>query len=176
MNFSMGDFTLRRPEPADIDALYIQKNDPEVARLLGGFSTGYSREDLRHWMEHHRTRRDEVLWTIAAADGACLGHVGLYGIDYRIRTAEFAIMIGERSAQGKGIGRRCTTFVVEYAFSQLNLNRVSLQVLESNERAIKLYRSVGFIEEGRLRQAQYKDGRYLDVVVMSVLRSESGSR
>jgi ribosomal-protein-alanine N-acetyltransferase len=166
-------FLLRKPEPADVEALYRQKNDPEVGALLGGFTSGYSRRDLEGWVEHHRTHRSEVLWVIAESDGdRAVGHVGLYEIDHRIRTAEFAIMLGDKSVWGKGLGRACTAFVVRYGFEQLNLNRVSLQVLETNTRAQQLYKSLGFVEEGRLRQAQYKSGRYLDVLVMSILRTE----
>lgn len=170
---ALGEVVLRRPEMEDVEALYHQKNDPAVASLLGGFSTGYSREDLRRWVEAHRTRADEVLWVIASAeDGRCLGHVGLYQIDHRIRSAEFAIMLGDRAAQGRGLGRLCTRFMVEYGFRELNLNRISLQVLATNERALGLYRSLGFREEGRLREAQYKGGTYIDVVMMGILRSE----
>lgn len=168
-------YLLRKPEPADIEALYHQKNDPEVGALLGGFTNGYSRKDLEGWVEHHRTHRSEVLWVIAESEtDRAVGHVGLYEIDHRIRTAEFAIMIGEKSAWGNGLGRACTTFGVRYGFEQLNLNRVSLQVLDTNVRAQKLYRALGFVDEGRLRQAQYKNGRYVDVLLMSILRSEHG--
>lgn len=166
-------FVLRKPEPGDVEELYRQKNDPEIGALLGGFTTGYSRRDLEGWVEHHRAQRNEVLWVVADSNAdRAVGHVGLYEIDHRIRTAEFAIMIGDKSAWGKGLGRACTEFTVRYGFEQLNLNRVSLQVLETNTRAQQLYRSLGFVEEGRLRQAQYKSGRYLDVVLMSILRTE----
>ncbi len=171
--YRLGDCVLRRPEPADLEALYEQKNDPAIASLLGGFSTGYSRADLRDWLEHHRQSHDEVLWAIAQMEGdRCVGHVGLYRIDYRIRSAEFAIMIGERTMWGQGLGRACTKFTLSYGFGELNLNRIYLSVLETNERAIRLYRSIGFHEEGRLRQAQFKQGRYIDVLMMGLLSSE----
>jgi len=167
------DINLRKPEPVDLDALYKQKNDPEIRRLLGGFSRPQSKADLIDWLEYHRKRTDEVLWTIAAVDdGRCLGHVGLYKIDLVARSAEFGIMIGDREAWGAGIGRKATVFALQHAFLQENLNRVSLTVLASNERAIRLYLAVGFVEEGRLRQAQFKDGLYIDVIAMGLLRSE----
>jgi ribosomal-protein-alanine N-acetyltransferase len=173
MNYQVDGIILRRPEPADLDALYAQKNDPEIAGLLGGFTTGYSRQDLKEWLEYHRQRQDEVLWAIVRPeDNACIGHVGLYQIDNRVRAAELAILIGDSTAWGKGVGRNCTKFVVEYGFCELNLNRIHLSVLSTNERAIRLYRGLGFREEGRLRQAQYKRGQYLDVLLMALLREE----
>jgi [ribosomal protein S5]-alanine N-acetyltransferase len=176
MNYTVAGYLLRRPEPADLELLHEYKNDPELAGMLGGFSLGYSMTDLREWMEFHRQRKDEVLWAIVAAEsGICAGHLGLYQVDHRIRMAEFAILIGDRSAWGKGLGRACTSFALEYGFNELNLNRIHLSVLTTNERAIRMYRAVGFREEGVLRQAQFKNGRYVDVLLMSVLRKEYSS-
>jgi [ribosomal protein S5]-alanine N-acetyltransferase len=164
---------LRRPEPADLDALYRQKNDPEVAVHLGGFSTGYTRSGLVEWMEFHRKKSDEVLWVIADAEtDACLGHVGLYRIDHRIRSAEFAIMIGAKDRWGKGLGKSVSRYMVDYGFRELNLNRIELTALAGNLRAISLYESLGFLREGMMRQAQFKDGVYQDVVMMSILRGD----
>lgn len=173
MNHRLEDVVLRRPEPKDLEALYQQKNDPDVARLLGGFSTGYSRADIADWIEHHRKLSDEVLWLIVGAEeDRCLGHVGLYQIDYRIGRAEFAIMLGDKSAWGHGIGKKVSHFALSYGFEMLNLNRIELNFLETNTRARKLYESLGFRQEGVLRQAQFKDGRHINVVLMSILQSE----
>lgn len=173
MIFSVADVVLRRPEPADVEALFEQKNDPRIANLLGGFSLGYTRTDIAEWVERHRKASGEVIWSIAlAADDRCIGHVGLYGIDHRVRSAEFAIMIGDATHHGKGLGKQITRFVVNYGFEMLNLNRVQLSLLTTNARALRLYESLGFVREGVLRQAQFKGGQYLDVILMSVLRDE----
>ena len=169
----VGDVLLRKPEPKDLDALYVQKNDVELAAMLGGFNKGYTRADLTAWLEFHRTAKDEVLWAIAEpTKDACLGHVGLYKIDHRVGSTEFAILLGDRAWWGKGVGKACTAFAVDYAFTQLNLRRVYLEVLATNERAASLYRKLGFKEEGRLRQHQFKNGAHVDVLVMGVLRDE----
>jgi [ribosomal protein S5]-alanine N-acetyltransferase len=173
MIFQLGGVRLRRPEPKDIDLLYQYKNDSQVARLLGGFSVGYARNDVSDWIEAHRQQRDEVIWIIADTEtDECLGHVGLYRLDHRIRSAELAILLGAKSRWGQGIGRTVTQAVVEYGFQMLNLNRIELKVLEDNQRAMRLYQHLGFREEGALRQAQYKEGRYLNVVMMGLLREE----
>lgn len=168
----VGDVTLRMLEPRDIDALLSQKNDPGVAALLGGFTTGYARRDLEGWLEYHRGKSNEVLWAIADDRDACLGHVGLYEIDSRVRKAEFAIMLGERSAWGQGIGKAVSAWVVDFGFLQLNLNRVELDVLATNPRAKALYDGLGFELEGTRRAAQYKDGEYIDVYSMALLRRD----
>ncbi len=68
--------------------------------------------------------------------------------------------------------RRGTERILRFAFEQMNLNKVSLGVFEFNERAIACYRKCGFVEEGRLREEYYQDGRYWDVIRMSILRRE----
>ncbi|NEX64031.1 GNAT family N-acetyltransferase [Noviherbaspirillum galbum] len=173
MNYLLGDCLLTLLEEDDLDRLHAQKNDPEVAALLGGFGFGYSRAGLRNWLQSHSGRSDELLLAIRDRESRlCIGHVGLYKIDYRNQTCEFGIMIGDRAYWGKGIGRLATRFAVRYAFDELNMHRIELTLLATNERARALYASVGFREDGVLRQACYKGGRRLDVIVMSLLRDE----
>lgn len=173
MIHSLKDFNLRPIEPKDIDALYVMKNAPEIASLLGGFSAGYSMADIRDWIDNHRKRNDEIIWAISrSTNDDCVGHVGLYKIDHRVRSCEYAILIGVQALWGEGLGTKCTRYAINYAFSELNLNRISLSLLKENIRALALYRKLGFNEEGLLRQAQFKNGRYLDVILMSLLKSE----
>jgi [ribosomal protein S5]-alanine N-acetyltransferase len=173
MNIHVETHILRRPEPEDLELLYQYKNDPAILMNLCGFSFGYAKANLADWLEMHRKKTDEVIWVIAGKeDNLCVGHVGLYTIDFRIRSAEFAIMIGQQSAQGKGLGRRCTQAVTKYGFEELNLNRIQLAVLASNKRAQGLYTSMRFREEGRMRQGEYLAGQYQDVILMSLLRNE----
>lgn len=173
MNYTIGNYILRLPEQTDIEELYRQKNDPEISNMLVGFTMRYSRADISEWIEFHRKCASEIVWVVAEADtDRCVGHVGIYEIDNRVGSGEFGIMLGDRTVWGKGLGRACVEFAACYAFDELNLNRLSLTVLSTNERAMKLYRSVGFIDEGRMRQAQYKSGQYVDVLMMGLLKSE----
>jgi len=163
----------RKPEPPDLDSLLKQKNDPEIKRCLGGFAHPLSRKDLEDWLEWHRKKTDEVLWSIIdAPTDICLGHVGLYRVDPVSRSAELGVMIGLKEAWGKGIGRLAVLHASRYAFESMNLNRLSLTVLATNERAIRLYERIGFSLEGTLRQAHYSEGAYVDVMAMGLLRAE----
>lgn len=164
---------LRKFEPEDVESLWMMRNDPAVTAGLGGFSTGYSRRDLTDWIEIHRDRRDELLLAILDIDEQiCIGHVGLYRIDHRSQKAEFAILIGSGSHQGKGFGERVTRFALAYGFDRLNLNKISLTALSTNQRAIRLYEKLGFRTDGVSRQDEWRDGEFVDVVLMSLLRDE----
>jgi len=173
MRIILSETILRRPEPKDAELLYEYRNDWEVTRHLGGFSKGYSLRDIHDWLEYHRNRSDEIIWTVAEKESdLCVGHVGLYNIDHRVRSAEFAVMIGNKGWWGKGTGKDVTRAVVDYGFKQLNLHRVYLTVLKSNDRAIALYEKLAFTTEGILRDEQFRDGGYVDVVAMGVLEQE----
>jgi [ribosomal protein S5]-alanine N-acetyltransferase len=173
MKIVLEEVVLRRPEPRDAEQFYAYRNDWDVIRCLGGFSTGYSIKDIHEWIEFHRGKRDEIIWTIAEKESdLCIGHVGLYNIDHRVRSAEFAIMIGDKEWWGKGAGKKVTQAVVDYGFRQLNLHRVYLTVLKTNDRATALYEKLGFATEGVLRDEQFRDRRYIDVIVMGILEHE----
>src|SRR5664280_1211747 len=157
----VNDITLRPMEMKDVEALYIFRNDWTVIQHLGGFSSGYSRRELEEWLNRHSNRSDEVIWCIAESDGdRCIGHVGLYKIDFRVRKAEFAIVIGFPDRWSKGLGTKITTAVIDWGFAELNLNKVELSVLATNTRAIRLYESLGFDSEGVLKDEQFRAGKY----------------
>jgi RimJ/RimL family protein N-acetyltransferase len=172
VHYDLGKVHLRKPEPSDVEALFAMKNDPEVNAMLGGFTRGWTRADLGRWVEFHAQHADEAFYVITDPTDRCLGHVAFYKIDHRVRSAEFAIVVGDKKSWGSGIGRACTSFMLKFGFEDLQLHRIYLEVLETNERARKLYESLGFKHEGKLRHAQWKNGRYLDVHVMGILDDE----
>jgi RimJ/RimL family protein N-acetyltransferase len=63
--------------------------------------------------------------------------------------------------------------VLKYCFDELNMHRVWLLVLENNEIAMKVYNTLGFIKEGVMRKAVYRGGKYMDYIMMSLLKGES---
>lgn len=163
--------TLRPLETRDIPDLLAYRNDPNIVDALGGFSTGYNETDLQDWLNYHRNRQDEVMWCIASNDDdRCLGHAGLYQLDHRVRKGELALMIGDTGSRGKGLGKQVCQAMMDYGFSQLNLRRIELSLLANNQAALKLYQGLGFEQEGVLRQAQYRAGAYVDVILMAIIK------
>jgi RimJ/RimL family protein N-acetyltransferase len=114
-------------------------------------------------------------WFAVEIDGGLIGQCGLYRIDHFNRRCEPGIALG-RAFWGKGFGQSVVRTLVDYAFLHLNMNRVSLQVLADDARAVGAYRKVGFVEDGRLRQQAWVHGRFEDELLMSVLREDWESR
>ena len=168
----MEDVYLRKFEATDIESLYRFKNDPTIRQLLVGFSMGISRAEILKWIEFHNGHAAEFLRCIATvSDDQCIGHVGLYEIDHRAGQAGFGICL-HPDWSGQGIGKAMTNEIMAYGFEELNLHRIHLTVLEENVPARRLYEKLGFMQEGILRESQYKKGQYLNEYAMSILRSE----
>src|SRR5262249_30477119 len=151
------------------------RNDAEIRDNVLGYRFPVTEEMEAHWVDgvlKDQSRTRVVLAIEDKADGAFVGLVYLNDIDWFVRNAEFGILIGERSRQGRGLAKDALALVANYAFGTLNLNRLYLRVVAHNKRALRLYRSFGFVEEGIQRQHAFLRGRYYDVVLMGLLRRE----
>jgi RimJ/RimL family protein N-acetyltransferase len=159
-------------ELEDAPRLATWLNDPENWRTLGRFGP-VSRQREREYIEGLYKSADSVVFGIVLSEtGELVGCCGLRGIDGPNRSAELGILIGDSAQRNKSFGTEATRLLVRYAFEELNLNRVSLQVFADNARGIAAYGRAGFVEEGRCRQAVYRSGRYHDVLQFAILRDE----
>src|SRR5213594_1853677 len=105
-------------------------------------------------------------------EGQHVGNLGLHKIDRVHRKAEVGIVIGEPSFWSQGYGTEAMRVVLRYGFDALGLNKISLDVLEYNTRALRTYERLGFQREGVHREDIYKDGRFVNVMRMSILARE----
>jgi RimJ/RimL family protein N-acetyltransferase len=105
-------------------------------------------------------------------DWQLIGNIGIFNLEWPNRSAEFGIFIGDKSLWNKGYGTEAVELILKHGFETLNLNRIYLRVYSTNPRAKRSYDKAGFVTEGTLREAVYKNGKYADVHIMSVLRSE----
>jgi len=168
---------LRPIQRADLPRLWELLEDLEVKVLS---ETGpvlpfsLARYEARFDQEAAEPPRDQT-WFAVETDGELLGQGGLYGIDHFNRRCELGIALGQ-AFWGKGFGQDAVRALVDYAFTHLNMNRVALQVLADDARAVGAYRKVGFVEEGRLRQQAWVRGRFEDELLMAVVREDWESR
>lgn len=166
---------LRRVEREDLDNFITWLNNPE-ARAGISLYLPMSRAEEEIWfdskLEGDVRERPFSVDVKEQDDWAHVGSCGYFNIDDRSRCAELGIMIGDDSYWGQGIGRDTMLTLMRHGFETLNLNRVYLRTYEYNQRALRLYRGLGFVDEGRLRQACYHDGRYWDTILMGLLRDE----
>ena len=101
-----------------------------------------------------------------------IGQIDLFHIDWKNRSTEMGMVIGDTQFHNQGIGTEAIQLLQQFVFQQLNLHRLQLEVFDYNERAIACYKKCGFKEEGRLRQRHFSKGIYADVIIMGILKDE----
>jgi RimJ/RimL family protein N-acetyltransferase len=101
-----------------------------------------------------------------------VGTTALFGLDWRNGTAEYAILIGEARARGRGYGTETTRLMLDYAFTALGLRSLMLRVAAYNLAGAEAYRTAGFREFGRRREDVWMGGRFWDTIYMDCLASE----
>lgn len=165
---------LRGIEREDILTFVRWFNDPEVRQYLLMYEPMSMAKEER-WFEGQLDKRDDFLYVVEALiDGQWvpIGNVGLHRVDWKNRTAVFGIVLGEKAYWGQGFGTDATRTMLRFAFEELNLHRVELEVFDFNPRAIRCYEKAGFRREGTRRQAIFRDGRYHDAYLMAILQDE----
>jgi RimJ/RimL family protein N-acetyltransferase len=158
-----------RPEDAAIMANW-EENSDYLRNLDTDIAYPHSVAELEENKERSHNSAYFRLRTIE--DDTLIGFVVIHSIEWNNRVGSLAIGIGDTNYQNKGFGSEALELILRYAFHELNLHRVGLDVIGYNGRAIRAYEKAGFVEEGRLRSAIYRDGNYSDRIIMGILRSE----
>lgn len=166
---------IRAMEASDMEAVLRWMNDPEIVRSLGT-RLPISRDEQEEWYQRTIKDKSKKKMIIETPDGQAVGQVSLMNIDWRNRSAEVGITIGEKDCWGQGLAADAMITVMRFAFYEWNLHRIWLEVVEYNERAIRLYERLGFVRDGLLREAAFAGNRYWDKVVMSILKPELEAR
>lgn len=186
----LGEMVRLRPiEARDADRMWESLQDPEANRLTGTTET-FTRDQIDEWVATVSDRDGRYDWAItpgAVRDGQpvsdeLIGEIVLNDLDEHARSANLRLALLP-NYRGRGYGREAIFEVLRFAFEGATdvdgvrhegprLHRVSLDVLSINPRARMLYESLGFREEGRLRDV-YRDGDgWADATVMSILEDE----
>lgn len=149
-------------------------NNPEVSQYLNpGVRYPMTMAEEEDWFEAMTKKENQRLFAIhTLEDERLIGNVGLNAIDWKNRSAVVGIFIGNEEDWGKGYGTEAMRLCLYLAFQELDLQRIELNVYDFNPRAIKSYQKLGFVEEGRKRRFLYRNGKYHDDIIMSILREE----
>lgn len=165
---------LRPIERDDLPRFVEWFGDPEVRRHLLLYLP-FSLAQEERWFEGligRLERQEEVLLAIDTTEGVHIGNIGLHAIDWKNRSAELGIIIGEKAYWNQGYGTDAIRTLLGLAFGEMDLHRVFLRVDADNVRGLRCYEKAGFRREGTLRHAVFREGAYHDQYVMSILQSE----
>ncbi len=169
---------LRAVADDDLQRFVDWFNDPEVTQGLSRISP-LGIEEERRWFEEASEKDvfERPLSIDALVDGGWV-HIGSCSFFHHepiAQQAELGIMIGAKRYWDQGFGTESMRLLLKHGFDTLNFQKISLRLIEFNQRALKVYERVGFVLEGRLRRDAFRRGKYWDTLVMGILRSEWSS-
>ena len=160
--------TLRPVEERDYPLIQAWQNDPDVWWRMD-YERPFSLRDIAE--SEARSRREGAPFLIEA-EGRPIGRIGLNRFRDRDRICSLYLFIGERSAWGKGYAKESIATLLAYAFDRWDLYQVELWTLADNAPAIRVYERCGFSRDATLPARSYKDGAWIDRIVMSVRRED----
>jgi len=150
------------------DDLYCKwANDPEVTYFLFQGTYPVVKSDAIEIRHQHNC----VIYGIYC-DKVLIGTCGIYDINWINRAGEFRILIGEKTHWHKGIAKYCLTYVTAMAFDRFNLHKLCLGYNAAHEAAARAYAKSAFKVEYTIKEAHYKNGRYYDLVHMSLFKRD----
>lgn len=170
-----GKMVLLRPAERDDIPIFVRwLSDERTTRFLSlRAPIGIAMEE--RWFERMQEGHGRDSWFFVVCrldDRFPVGSVSLFDLDHVNGSAGLGILIGEVEFQGRGFGSDALAVLLDFAFGELRLERVWLDVYDFNARAIRSFEKNGFVHEGRQRRARYQRGRYYDVLRMAILRDE----
>lgn len=159
---------IRPIKKLDLKHLNDWKNNKNIYKFLGGGFMPVSIDIQEHWLENLiDTTSNNKRFIIERVDNnKPIGLIGLYNINWIHRTAEIGLFIGDETEQGNGYAKIAYEIIETFAKKDLNLRKMKLFVVYNNNKALSLWKKVGFTEIGKLSKERYIDGKYLDLVIM----------
>lgn len=172
LKFLVGRKTTLRPfSKEDLPTLTRWINDPEVRHFLANTMPQTEKQESE-WYEKLGKDDKNIVLAINTREGELIGTMGLHQINWVHRHATTGALIGEKKYWGNGYGSDAKMALLDYAFNTLNLNRISSDVVDYNERSLKYSLRCGYQIEGRRRDKFWRDGRYWDIIELGLLRDE----
>ncbi len=173
--------SFRPAEPRDASVICEQRNNGD-RRFLKNPSL-MSIGETETWLENlgpnskrFMVMRDcEMPYSHLDAKNYYIGIIRIDHIDYHNRNCEIGLDIFDH-CKGMGLAAPIYNWLLNYLFNDLNMHSVYLEVLETNERAKHIYQKLGFVLDGILRERIYRDGKYIDYLMFSLLKSEYNKR
>lgn len=158
----------------DVDSILNWFNDAEFMRNYDFASAiPQSRSQIFELIDYYVKSGQRVAFAIRDKEtDKIIGLTGFDDIHWNNAAATTFIGIGEDEYKGKGYGREAFSLALEFGFYELNFHRIQLNVIAYNDRAIKMYESLGFIREGVFREFIQRDGKRIDLYLYGLLRSE----
>ncbi len=162
---------LRAFEPQDVERCYRWMNDPNIVRTLKSrYPIAFQNEV--EWLERamHPSFTERHFAIERKDDRSHIGNASIHDIEWVSRTAWFGLFIGEPAAWNRGFGSDAISTLMRFAFEEMNLTKLRINIFDYNEKAKHVLTTHGFVQEATLRRDFFREGTYHDIVIFSVFR------
>jgi [ribosomal protein S5]-alanine N-acetyltransferase len=173
MIYDLGrDYFVRPLCPADLNGPYSKWfEDQDICRYNSHGKFFKTREYFEAYVKDSNCE-DRLVWAVCHGQDGHIGNISLQQMSFINRTAEFAIILGDKRHHGRGVGVLAGRKLLEHGFSKLNLERVYCGLAATNEAMKKLAVALGMKHEGTRRLHLFLDGARVDMLEYGILRSE----
>jgi len=121
------------------------------------------------WFNNYSKDRKKKFFTICI-NSIPIGIMGLSNINRKNLNADLFIAIGEDEYRGKRFGKQSVEWLLNYAFNKLKLHKVKLGVIDANTHAISVYKSLGFVIEGNMKEEEFIEGKWYGILSMAIFK------
>ena len=164
---------LRALEPDDYKTSIKWRKDDEIWGMLGGAKYFVSEAYEKKWVEDSIFNSKEIKLAVCEKESnKYIGNVYATNIDLINRSCTSHVLIGEHDFWNRGFASEAYRLLLEFLFYERNINRVQAFVLESNVASMKMHQKAGFKIEGTLRKSVFKNGKYQNQKILSILKED----
>jgi UDP-4-amino-4,6-dideoxy-N-acetyl-beta-L-altrosamine N-acetyltransferase len=159
---------IRLHQEKDISYRVKWLNNPNVNKFIGnelGQKTSPKKE--KEWFASYQKNKNKKFFTICNNTNP-IGFMGLSNISKQNKNADLFIAIGEDEYRGKGVGKIAIEWIIDYGFNKLSLHKINLGVIEKNFPAVNLYKKLGFIVEGKMKNEVFYNEKFYDFLSMAI--------
>jgi ribosomal-protein-serine acetyltransferase len=166
---------MRQFEPRDAETVFavVERNRAHLRQWLPWVDHSHSPEDIRQFILRVQAQFEADQGPNAGVwvDGVLAGNLGCHPIHWPNRSSSLGYWI-DAAQQGKGVITRCCAAMLDYLFGELRLHRVEIRCGTGNTRSCAIPERLGFTREGLLREGEWVNDRWVDLVVWGMLEEQ----
>lgn len=154
----------------DVDHIMTWVNDPEVVKNLQHFNKKFTKKDEEKYVKKILASKNDFVFSFFNSSGEYIGQGGIHQIAWENKLGRLSIII-KREYWNKGYAQEILPTLIRYAFKELGLHKITLMYWKENKKAKHLYKKLGFVKEGVLKDEYFWQGKYHDMVRMAIIRT-----
>ena len=164
-------FVFKKISKKDLRVLQKWTNSKEIFPYNTQFKLLNS-NDQEDWFKTIQKSESDKKMFVVKIDEKPIGVCGLIHLDNKNKNADVALIIGELQFQGKGLGKQILKKLLEIGFKKFELNRIGAEIIDYNRKSEIVFKKLNFQLEGKFREAIWRNGKWHDIKIYSILREE----